>query len=395
MPSFAAVMTGPGAGAIASIQLAGDAAPAVLAQVFRPAAGEPPRFETGRILLGRIVDGAETIDQVTVGCEGPGSFAIHCHGNPLLLEAIVTLLERHGVELLPAARLLVACGSGNAIADEARLALTTVRTLAGARLIAHQVEAGLSQKVRQWLRQLESGTSSGLADEVRHILRDSETARLLIEGCTVALIGPPGAGKSTLLNTLAGREKAIVTGIKGTTRDWISAEIHLPPLAVTLIDTAGIVAAEDGIDQAAQVRSLEVLDRADVVLLVLDVHESVARIDVALSERLSAKKVIPVLNKADLPARLPVSDLSPYAHAPVHISAKHGAGIDEVAAAVVAVTGATDLDLCTPVAFTLRQRRLLEHVPTDPAGAALVRLVELLRGPPGIQDATVRGDGLA
>ena len=152
----AAVMTGPGAGAIATIGLLGESIPAVLNAVFRPVGAGPADFCTGRIALGHIVDGDEIIDQVTVGCEAPREFAIHCHGNPLIVEAIMKLLQRHGVELLPArqwhARMLAADASKPYIAIEARRALTTVKTIEGARIIAGQVEGGLCRLCRPSLR---------------------------------------------------------------------------------------------------------------------------------------------------------------------------------------------------------------------------------------------------
>ena len=143
----------------------------------------------------------------------------------------------------------------DSIGVEAKLALTTVKTMEGASLIANQVKAGLAEKVRQWRARLDSTPLEEIAAEAGQILKDSEPARLIISGCTIALVGPPNTGKSTLLNTLAGREKAIVSDIRGTTRDWVSAEIRIPPLAVTIIDTAGLdpaLGAADGIDQAAQ-----------------------------------------------------------------------------------------------------------------------------------------------
>ncbi len=366
MSSFAAVMTASGTGAIATIQLAGDSAQAILGQIFEPIGNRSVEFETGRILLGHIIDGTETMDQVTIGCEAPGAFAIHCHGNPLIVEAIMKLLEQHGAELLLAEQLLTqmltTSEPPNSIAIEAKLALTAVKTLEGAKLIASQVKTGLSRKARQWRQQLESMSLEDFAGDVRQVLHNSETARLMIEGCTLALIGPAGAGKSTLLNTLAGREKAIVTGIKGTTRDWISAEIHIPPLAATVIDTAGLAHAEGDIDRAAQARSIDILQRADLVLLVLDVSQSAEHIHEDLLARLSATKVVVVLNKADLTARLDVASLPVYCHDPVRISAKTGAGVNELIAAIHHTCGVADFDLDTPVAFTARQRGLLERL---------------------------------
>jgi tRNA modification GTPase len=386
MSSFAAMMTAPSAGAIATIQLTGDSARGILTRVFKPTGSGPAEFTMGRVLLGHIVDGIEPVDQVTIGCEAPGSFAIHCHGNPLIVEAIMKLLERHGVGLLSSeqllARTLAASHPQDTIAAEAKLALTTVKTLEGAELIAGQVETGLLQKATQWRRQLESTPHDDLASDVRQVLQDSDVGRLIIEGCTVALIGPAGAGKSTLLNTLAGRGKAIVTGIKGTTRDWISAEIHIPPLAATIIDTAGLAHAEGDVDRAAQVRSMEILQVADLVLLVLDISEQTEQMDEELLARLSEKRVVTVLNKVDLPARLDVAVLPACYHDPVRISAKTGAGINELIAAIHRTSDVAEFDLKVPIAFTARQRRLLEclHLAQSRAEAGSI-ISELLEGP--------------
>ena len=89
MSIFAAVMTGKGTGAIAAVQVFGNSAEAVIKKVFKPAGTKPLKFKTGEILLGTITDSAKVIDQVTIGCEGPDTFAINCHGNPLIVEMIM------------------------------------------------------------------------------------------------------------------------------------------------------------------------------------------------------------------------------------------------------------------------------------------------------------------
>src|SRR4030042_3940826 len=106
MNSFAAVITGKGTGAISTIQVFGDTAETVIKKVFRPAGKKPAIFQTGKILLGKIIDAQETVDEVVIGCEGPDTFAIHCHGNPLITEMIMKLLRQHGAQLLTADRLL-------------------------------------------------------------------------------------------------------------------------------------------------------------------------------------------------------------------------------------------------------------------------------------------------
>lgn len=390
MGLFAAVMTGPGAGAIATIVLLGESAHGVLSDIFRPLGSRPPVFETGRILLGHILDGGDTVDQVTIGCERPDAFAIHCHGNPLIVERIMKLLQERSVELLAAERLLARTSAAerpdDSIAVEAKLAMTKVRTVEGARIIAAQMEGGLSQKVRRWSLEIDSVPADEIARQAEQILRDSEIARPLVSGCTLALIGPPNTGKSTLLNALAGCEKAIVTDVEGTTRDWVSCEILMGPLAATVIDTAGldadaVAAGRDEIDPAAQARSVEILHRADLVLLVLDLSRPEVRIDAKLLETLAGKRVLTVLNKSDLPPRLDPAALPARLGAPVHIAAKPATGLDDLVCAIHLALGVADFDLHTPIAFTPRQRALLERLasaaPSDPAAI----VTTLLHGP--------------
>jgi tRNA modification GTPase len=362
MTVLAAVMTGPGAGAIATIQLLGDSVPTVLQQMFVPSGSKPAGFETGRVLLGHIAD----VDQVTIGCEAPQAFGIHCHGNPLIVETVVKRLQSLGVQIVSARRLLSLTWRAQdplgSIPVEAGLALTTTKTVAGAVLIHNQVHEGLAATALQWQQQLGSSSLERIGREAGNVLADSRAARLIIEGCVIALIGPPNAGKSTLLNALAGREKAIVTDVRGTTRDWVSADIHIPPLAATLIDTAGLdaaLAAEGAVARAAQEKSVEVLHQADLALLVLDGSCPEDQVGADTLEVLSQKAVVVVLNKSDLPLRFSSSTLPNRFRRMVRVSAKQGAGIAELIAAIHQASGVAGFDPHSPVAFTSRQRTVL------------------------------------
>jgi len=362
-------MTGRGAGAIATIQLLGDSAETVLRAVFRRAAGRPFELVTGRFLLGAVFEGEQSIDRVTVGCEGHNTFVIHCHGNPLIVERIMDVLQRHGVQPVQAERLLARVLRGREPQDsihlEATLALTAVKTVEGARIVANQAAAGLSAVVRRWQADLDSTPLERIAAEARKILKDSDTAKLILSGCTIVLIGPPNTGKSTLLNALAGREKAIVTEVPGTTRDWVSAEIHIPPLAATIIDTAGLdlsLAASGGIDQAAQHKSVEALHRADLVLLVLDASESAEQLPAFVADLLVGRRAVCVFNKADLPPRLDRSVLPEHLREVVRMSAKRETGLDDLVRAIHRVCNLTDFPRNAAVAFTERQRILLERL---------------------------------
>ncbi|MBW8039079.1 MAG: GTP-binding protein [Planctomycetes bacterium] len=398
MTAFAAVMTGKGTGAISTIQLFGDTAEAVIKKIFKPAGKEQATLQPGKILLGTIVDTEETIDHVTIGCEGPDTFAINCHGNPLIVEMIMQLLRRQGVKLLTADQLLTKTMSEqkhiNTIELEAKLIQPRVKTIQGTKLIANQIHAGLSEKIAEWLENISVESIGQIKNDAGRILKNSQPAKLIITGCKAVIAGPPNTGKSTLLNCLAGRQKAIVTDIKGTTRDWVSARCKIGPLSVELIDTAGMgqelaAASERVVEKASQQKTAQILEDADLVLLVLDISRPVEHIDDRLLEKIADKlalskpkgKVLTVLNKSDLPARFDTGKLPGILANTVQISAKFQTGIEDLTGKIQKLTGVADFDLHTTVCFTLRQENLLKqlkNVKSKEQAASII--TELLNG---------------
>ncbi len=371
MALYAAVMTGKGTGAIATVQVFGGAAQVVLAEIFKPAGSKCAEFKTGKILLGTIVDGERNIDQVIIGCEGPQTLAIHCHGNPLIVEMIMEMLANHGADLISAEALLIRIlteeGSLNTIAIEAKLAQLNAKTLAGTKIIANQIDAGLTEDASEWLKNAETTSLDRIAAEAEQILADSRPAKLIIAGCTIVLAGPPNSGKSTLLNRLAGRQKAIVTDIEGTTRDWVSAQCRIGPLCVTLIDTAGLdeqLAASSGetVEKAAQETTARILTEAELILLVLDNSRTAEQLNKTLLERVVARKVLTVLNKSDLPAKFAVAQLPDSLSKTVQICAKSGAGVENLKKEILQMAGVAEINTETTVAFTPRQQDLLRQL---------------------------------
>jgi tRNA modification GTPase len=383
-------MTGKGTGAISTVQVFGDGAEAAVAGIFKPAHGGATVFRPGRILLGTIVDGDETIDQVTVGCEEDKTLAIHCHGNPLIVEMIMDLLQRHGVELTTARPLLAskltAQGKLGTIAIEAKISQAKARTLEGTKIILNQMDAGLNAKAREWLDSLEGMQLDKIKAEAGRILGDSSEARLIIYGCTAVIVGPPNSGKSTLFNQLCGSQKAIVTDIKGTTRDWVSARCKIGPLSVELIDTAGLgeasLALSEGfVEKAARQKTVEVLESADLVLLVLDNSQPANQLDARLIEIIGGRNVLTVFNKCDLPAKFDRDKLPEVSHEAVHISARLGTGIRNLVERIHSVSGVTSFDLQSPICFNERQRRLLRQLATTESKEdARSTITELLGG---------------
>jgi len=388
MDCFAAVMTGKGTGAIATVQVIGNSAEAVIKKVFKQAGTKPMKFKTGEIHVGTICDGNDVIDQVTIGCEGLDTFAINSHGNPLIVEMIMQLLGQHGANLVTAEQLLTktlsAHEQNNTITVEAKLAQAKARTLEGTKIVANQIDAGLTKKAGGWLESIDEISLDTIKAEATQILQKSQAGKLIIYGCTAVLTGPPNSGKSTLLNCLAGRQKAIVTNIKGTTRDWVSARCRIGSLSVKLIDTAGLdeesAGPEDAIENAAHKKTSEILEQADIVLLVLDASRSIEEFDNQITKRFNDKKVITVLNKSDLPAKFDTNRLPETLSNTVQISAKEGTEIETLTEAIRQVSGTADFDCQQSVFFTNRQEDLLRRlIDADSRQQAAAITIELLR----------------
>jgi tRNA modification GTPase len=390
MSAFAAVTTGKGTGAISTVQVFGDLAESIIKKIFSPMGKKPAVFKPGKILLGTISDGTETIDQVTIGCEGPGNFAINCHGNPLIVACLMQLLQSNGATLLTAEELLTKIFSiekpSNTIALEAKLTQLQAKTIQGTKIIVNQVDAGLTKKIEEWLQNINTISLKQIKADAEQVLKNTQTAKLIIFGCTIALSGPPNTGKSTLLNFLAGRQKAIVTDIKGTTRDWVSAQCRVGPLSVELIDTAGLdekltPISEDTIEKASQQKSVEILDKADLILLVLDNSQVNNKLDEDVLEKIAEKRIITVLNKSDLPLRFDADKLPQILANTVKISAKFGTGIENLLKKIQIACGVTDFDLKTAVCFTLRQENLLKQLQKAKSKQQAVSVItELLNG---------------
>jgi len=212
---------------------------------------------------------------------------------------------------------------------------------------------------------------SRLSAELALALAQGRQGSVLRSGLQVVLAGQPNVGKSSLLNRLAGEELAIVTPVPGTTRDAVRQNIQIEGVPLNIIDTAGLRETRDEVEAMGISRTWQAIDRADVLLLVVDAGQGMAAPDRAIVDRLPKRlpRVV-VFNKIDLTGEdAAAASLGGETH--VRLSAKTGAGLELLRRALLSVVGwqATGED-----AFMARERHLV----------ALARAAECLERAAGV-----------
>ena len=172
------------------------------------------------------------------------------------------------------------------------------------------------------------------------ISQSASRGAALRDGLRVVLVGAPNVGKSSLLNALAEQDVALVTEIAGTTRDRIVQEITIDGVPMHVIDTAGLRQTQDVVERLGIERTWREIEAAQVVLLMRDASGVIAT-DAALEQQVlgrvsSARSVIRVLNKSDLPVQASPIGVTEEA---IAISAKTGAGLDRLRARLLELAG--------------------------------------------------------
>jgi len=173
----------------------------------------------------------------------------------------------------------------------------------------------------------------------QRLFASAKQGSLLREGVHVVLVGQPNVGKSSLLNQLAGDEVAIVTSIAGTTRDTVREEIDIQGVPFHIIDTAGLRDTACEVEQIGISRTWAAVEKASLVLLLLDAREGESELDRAILARLPTHlPVIKVFNKIDLLSAPSVAP-SREGRTAVFVSAKTGAGMDTLRHSLLALAG--------------------------------------------------------
>ena len=167
--------------------------------------------------------------------------------------------------------------------------------------------------------------------DLENILKKSETAEKIKKGINTVIVGQPNVGKSSLLNALLRENKAIVTSVAGTTRDVIEGKLNLENISLNLIDTAGIRETIDEVEKIGVDRSKEWLEKAELVLFLIDGSREINNEDIVLYEQVKKQEHLVIINKQDLELKANVD----FIKNPIYISTQDTSSIDKLEKAIV------------------------------------------------------------
>ncbi len=357
--TIAAVATPAGRGGIGIVRISGPRA----AHIAERVAGTLPAPRVAKLVRFRDASGSALDEGIALYFPAPHSYTgedvleLHGHGGPVVMQMLLSACLDAGARLAEpgeftrraflegrldlaqaeavadlidassqqAARgaLRSLTGEFSAAVEALRKQLVDLRALTEAQLDFPEEE--LDGFHREDVARRLAGVQAALDD----VLARSQQGNLLRSGVHVVLAGPPNVGKSSLLNRLAGEERAIVTPIPGTTRDALRETIHIAGIAVVLVDTAGLRESTDEIEKLGMARTRSEVERAD---LVLAVHEATggARPLTGIPQGIGR---LDVYNKVDLAPRFVAPSDA------IAVSAKTGAGMAELRAAIVRAAG--------------------------------------------------------
>ena len=364
--TIAAIATARGEGGIAIIRVSGPDARAILRGCFRPQRPDA-RLRSHRLVYGHILaaDGEPLDEVMAVLMRAPHTYTredvaeIHCHGGRVAASRVLARVLSLGAR--PAepgefTRRAFMNGRIDLSRAEAVMQMVSAGDEAAARASVRQLEGGvsafvdaLSRRLTDALATIEASTDfpdeveedavaqdiaaqmRALADEL-YRKADGRGARILREGASIVLAGRPNVGKSSLMNALLDHERAIVTEVPGTTRDVLTERVSLGGVEAELSDTAGLRSALDPVEKIGVERARRAMDRADIVLRVLDGSGPFAPEELEDLEADDPRAVI-CLNKADKGLSPAALALEETARVPVfRLSALTGDGVDALAA---------------------------------------------------------------
>ena len=326
------------------------------------------------IHYGHIIDNNEIIDEVMVAVfKAPKSFTaedsveINCHGGIYVTNRVLRTLLRNGfrmaepgefskraflngrIDLVQAESIMdmvsaknkLALGiANNGISKKTSNMITNLKQEVLDILV--DIEVNIDYPEYTDIPEIEysnlNNRISKIINKMDKILDKSSGGKLIREGIKTVIVGKPNVGKSSLLNTLLDEEKAIVSDIEGTTRDYIEGFLNIGGITLNLIDTAGIRTSIDEVEQIGVKRSLSKIDEADLVLVLLDNSRKLNDLDLEILEKTKNKKRIIIMNKIDL------NKQNDY-NADIYMSINDNKGIDALEDKILEILNLNDFNV--------------------------------------------------
>jgi tRNA modification GTPase len=359
--TIAAITTPPGEGAISVIRISGERAVQVADTLF---SGKLTAYASHTLHYGQILgDQGEIVDDVVLGImlaprtyTGEDTIEISCHGGSIITRRALQRVLQCGARMArPGEFTLKAFLNGKIdlaqaeavqelIAAKSELALDAASEQLHGRLSC-QIQSfqkeliAIAAILEAWVDFPEEGIEFRSIEEVtadlekiqqsmKSLLTSYHDGRRLHDGFSLALVGAPNVGKSSLMNAIVDRERAIVTPIAGTTRDTLEEEVMIRGLNFRVCDTAGIRETDEVIEREGVRRSYLEMERADLVLFVLDSSRALTTWERTTLSQLPKEKTIIVWNKIDLTEGVAESESQSLCS--VSLSAKEKSGLPEL-----------------------------------------------------------------
>mgnify|MGYP004456731191 FL=1 len=360
--TIVAISTALGEGAISIIRVSGDDAIKIINPLFDGKDLEKASSHT--INYGHIVYNGEIIDEVLLSImKAPKTYTkedvieINTHGSIAVVNKIMEILLLEGCRLAEPGEFTKRAflnGRIDLTESEGVMDLINSETELTRKMAINELSGNVSRLITDTrediislisnievnidypeYEDIEVVTINKIREKVREIkekllktLKLSEDGKILKNGIKTVILGKPNVGKSSLLNALLEEEKAIVTDVKGTTRDIVEGSILVGGVKLNLIDTAGVRKSDDIVEKIGIEKSLNLIDEAELVLLILDASCPLSEEDKYLLEKTKDKKRIIIMNKIDLKLN------NSYMDDVIKISAKNNEGIEDIKDAI-------------------------------------------------------------
>jgi tRNA modification GTPase len=360
--TIAAIATAVGTSAINIIKVSGPDSINIVNKVFK--GKNLTEVPTHTINYGFIIDGEEKIDEVLVSVfHAPNTYTgeniveINCHGGIAATNKILELVLTNGCRLAERGEFLKRAflnGKKDLLEVEGVSDLINAENEKARKMGIKSITGELSKMINDLRNKLLSiianievnidypeyedaieYTNEILKTNIKEIktalekiLKQSEKGKIIKNGINIGIIGKPNVGKSSLLNKLLEEEKAIVTDIEGTTRDIVEGKINLNGITLNLIDTAGIRETNNLVEKIGVEKSKKIIEESDLLIAIFDGSKTLTIEDEEIIKNIQDKKVIVLINKTDLPTKLPLEKLNNFLT--IKISIKNNEGINDL-----------------------------------------------------------------